>query len=199
MKIGELRLAMARAHQQMLDSARVQSEQHQLSEALAFAEQEYRIKADALAKEEGALDQSAKDYENKLKALQDKEKQLTQQHENEITAIKERAETERNQRMLSSFTWFNDDVARGLTQSIMGHETWSKMILSFRDQAVEGMIKNSLLVMMQQDKERLGDARKAATSAYATGEKIGGPAGIVLGPLFAAGAFVVRHGVCARH
>lgn len=45
------------------------------------------------------------------------------------------------------------------------------------------------MVMMQQDKERLGDARKAATSAYATGEKIGGPAGGVLGPVFAAAAF----------
>ena len=42
---------------------------------------------------------------------------------------------------------------------------------------------------MQQDKERLGDARKAASSAYATGESMGGPAGIVLGPVFAAAAF----------
>jgi hypothetical protein len=43
--------------------------------------------------------------------------------------------------------------------------------------------------MMQQDKEKLGDAKKAATSAYATGESIGGPAGIILGPVFAAAAF----------
>ena len=63
------------------------------------------------------------------------------------------------------------------------------MTKSLGDQAVSGLIENSIKVMMQQDKERLGDARKAATSAYATGEKIGGPAGIILGPVFAAAAF----------
>jgi hypothetical protein len=62
------------------------------------------------------------------------------------------------------------------------------MVTSFGDQAVTGMIQNSLKIMMQQDKERLGDAKKAATSAFSTGEKMG-PAGIILGPVFAAAAF----------
>jgi hypothetical protein len=135
-----------------------------------------------------ALDTGSNEYANKLKALQDKEKQLVQAHENEVTAIRERAEIERNQRVLSSFNQMQDAVARGLTQSIMGHETWSRMVLQFADQAASGFINESLRIMMGQDKERLGAARTAATNAYASISAI--PiVGPFLAPEMAAAAF----------
>jgi hypothetical protein len=188
-KMGELAVSAERQSNALADSARRMTDERRMQEDLQIANEEYDIKKQAFEREAAALDKSGKDYENKHKALQDKEKQLVQQHENEITAIKEKAEEERNARILSAERQAMGEIASGLSKSIMGHQTWAGMVTSFGAQAAEGLIRNSLLILMQQDKEKLGDARKAATSAYATGESMGGPAGIVLGPVFAAAAF----------
>lgn len=188
-KSGLLTLAAEKQNQQLLDSSRHMSNEQRVIEEQKFATDEFNIKLKWLQQEEAALDKSGKDYNNKLKQIQNQEKQLTQQHANEIAAIKIKAEEESNARILSAEQRAASQTADGLSRSIMGHETWARMITSLGDQAVAGLIRNSLMVMMQQDKERLSDARKAASSAYATGEKIGGPAGLILGPTFAAAAF----------
>jgi hypothetical protein len=189
LKIGELRIAMERAHQQLLDSTRIQSEARRVAEALTFADEEYRIKAEALAKEITALDKSGKDYENKLKQLQDKEKQLTQQHEAEITSIKEKAETERNQRILAAEQQRDDAIARGLTQSIMGHQTWSRMLVSLGDQVVSGMMENAIKSALADDFTKEKDAAFAARKAFMSGMQLPFPANIIAAPVLAAGAF----------
>ncbi len=189
LKMGELSLAAERQTQATSDSARRVSTQQRVAEETAAAEAEYQLKVAWFAQEEAALDKTGKDYANKLKAQQDKETQAAKQHENDLAAIKEKAEQESNQRILAGWQQFSSQMAGGLTQSIMGHETWAKMVTSLGDQVVSGMIRNSLMVMLQQDKERFSNARTAATTAFATGEKIGGPAGIVLGPVFGAAAF----------
>lgn len=188
-KMGELALAAARTNQALADSARRLSSQQRLAEEIKASNAENTLKMQTMQHEIDTLDKGGKDYANKLKELQDKQRQLVQQHENDITQIKAKAEEERNTRILSAERQAAEQIASGLTQSIMGHQSWARTLDSLGNQMAEGMIRNSLMVMMQQDKERLGDARKAATSAYATGEKIGGPAGIVLGPVFAAAAF----------
>jgi hypothetical protein len=187
-KMGALALAAQKEHQALLDSGRRMNDQQRLDEAIKNANDEYALKLTAMSQQIAALDKGGKDYENKLRQLQDKQKQLVQQHEDEVTAIKEKAEIARNTRILSAEQAATSQIASGLTKSIMGHQTWAAMVTSFGDQAAEGLIRNSLMILMQQDKERLGDAKKAASSAYATGESMG-PAGLVLGPVFAAAAF----------
>jgi hypothetical protein len=187
-KAGEMSIAAEKEATALRDSARRTTDQQRMTEELQFANEETALKMTALSQQIAALDKGGKDYENKLRELQNQEKQLVQQHENDITAIKDKAEMERNSRILSAEQAATSQIASGLTQSIMGHKTWASMITNFGEQAAEGLIRNSLMILMQQDKERLGDARKAATSAYATGEAMG-PAGVVLGPVFAAAAF----------
>lgn len=189
LKMGELILAAQKQHQAMLNSAHHVSDAQRVAQETAAANAEYQAKLKAFQKEEAALDKSGKDYANKLKQLQDKEKQLTQQHENEITAIKEKAEMERNKRILSADKRATDEIANGLTKSIMGHQSWAKTVNQLGEAVVEGMIKNSLKMMMQHDKDKLGDAKSAAATAYNNGVKAGGPFGAILGPVFAAAAF----------
>ena len=187
-KTGELQIASEKQLQALLDSSRRTTAQQRATEEAAAANAEYRIKMDALEKEISGLDKAGKDYTNKLQGLLDKERQLQLEHENAITSIKEKAEIERNQRVLAAESQFENSIASNLTRSIMGHQTWTKMMLSLGDEAVSGMIKNSLLILMQQDKERLGDAKTAAGNAYAAVSSIPivGPA---LAPVAAAGAF----------
>jgi hypothetical protein len=188
-KMGELSISAEKQRMALEDSARRVTAQQRIAEDTKIANEEYTIKMAALQKEVAGLDKSGKDYENKLKQLQDKEKQLTQQHENELTQIKEKAEEERNQRILSAENQLNDAIARGLTSSIMGHQSWAKMVTSLGDQVVSGMIENAIKSMLAADMTKERDAAAAARKAFNIGMSIGGPAGVILGPVFGAAAF----------
>ena len=125
-KMGELALAAQKQQIALADSLRRVSIQQRVQEETQASDEEFRLKMVALSKEIDGLDKSGKDYENKLKSLQDKEKQLITEHENDITAIKEKAEEQRNTRILSAASSFENSIASGLTKSIMGHQTWSR-------------------------------------------------------------------------
>lgn len=188
-RMGEMSLAAEKMRQAVMDSTRRMTIDRQAQEARAAADEEFRVKQVAIQREIAALDTGAKDYENKLKALQDKERELYQQHENDITAIREKAEIERNQRVLSAETSFNDAIARGLTQAIMGHESFAKMVLSLGDQVVSGMMQNAIKDIMADDMTRERDAAYAARQGFKAGMHLPFPANIIAAPALAASAF----------
>jgi hypothetical protein len=188
-KSALLTLAAAKQHQQLLDSARRMSQEQLIEEEQKFATDEFNIKLKALQQDAAALDKSGKDYNNNLKKNQDQEKQLRQESANEIAAIREKAEVAGNQRILSASTQFNDALAAGLTSSAMGHETWAKAVNAFGEQVVSGMMENAIKSMLVDDMTKERDAAKAFRTAFNIGLSIGGPAGIVLGPVMGAAAF----------
>lgn len=188
-KMGELRIAAEKAQQEVLNSMRHVSAQQQAAQSTQFANEEYQLKLAQLQREIEGLDQSGQEYLQKLQQLQDKEKQLTQQHENEITAIKEKAEQERNQRVLAADTQFEDSIARNLTQSIMRHQTWSKMLITLGDQVIAGMLENAIKSALMDDFTKEKDAAFAARKAFMAGMQFPFPANIVAAPVLAAGAF----------
>src|SRR5581483_1531320 len=187
-KMGELAIAAEKQRMDLINSGRRVSADEQTAQEKQLADETYRIKRESIFNEIAALDEGGNEYLAKLQQLQDKEAQLTQAHENQITAIKEKAEEQRNQRIMSAESQVFNSMADNLTRSITGHQTWSKMILSMGDEAVSGMIKNSMLILLQQDKERLGDARTAAGNVYSSISAIPiiGP---FIAPVAAAGAF----------
>lgn len=189
LKTGELALAARKQQIALEDSTRRVSDQTRMQQDISVANQEYQMKLAALQREIAALDKSGKDYNNKLKALQDQEKQLTQQHENDITAIKEKAEQERNDRILAAETRLNDDIARQLTQSLMRHQSWSKMVVSLGDEVVSGMIQNAIKSMLADDMTKERDAAAAARKGFNAGMSFPFPVNIVMAPVLAAGAF----------
>ena len=188
-KMGELGIAAERQHQALLDSARRVSVQQRMAEEEHFATEAFNNKMREFAQDVAALDKGGKDYANKLKAIQDKEKQLITQHENEVTAIKEKAEEERNRRIKAAEDHARDATAQGLTQSIMGHETWAKMVTSLGDQVVSGMIKNAIMSMLADDMTKEKDAAAAARMGFMSGMKFPFPANLVMAPVLGAAAF----------
>ncbi|MDR3764438.1 MAG: hypothetical protein P4M01_10115 [Acidobacteriota bacterium] len=188
-KSGMMQLAAAKQYLEMENSARRVSMEERIQQEINLANSEYIIKWTALQKELNGLDQSGKDYENKLKQLQNKEKQLTQQHANEIAAIREKAEIATNKQVLGAFTQFNNSVNSELTRSIMGHQTWSHMLLSLGDQVVSGAIQNAIKTAEANAIGKESDAAKAARKAYTWGLENGGPTAPYLAPILAALAF----------
>jgi hypothetical protein len=188
-KMAELKLAGEKQSMAAADSARRTTRQQQVAEDEKTANEDYAIKMAALEKEVSGLDKSGNDYLNRLKALQDKETQLTQQHENELTAIKEKATESRNATLKAAEDRYMDDLASGLTKSIMGQETWSRMLIGFGDQVVSSLMQNEIKRIETNLISKESDAASAARKAFNIGLGMGGPAGIVLGPVFAAAAF----------
>jgi hypothetical protein len=189
LKLGELDLAAKREQLALEESAHRVTAQQRIADELEFAKAEFKLKNDAMNQEMATMDKTGKDYENKLRQLQDKQKQLAQQHENEITAIKSKAEIERNQRILSSEQRFNDSIAQGLTQSLMRHQSFAAVFTSIGNQVVAGMMQNAIKSVMANDFTKESDAAAAARKAYLAGMHFPFPANIVMGPALGALAF----------
>lgn len=186
---GALAVAAEKERNALIDAARHVSDEARMQQEVKIAGEEFRYKQEALQKEIAALDKSGKDYTNKLKELQDKEKELVQEHENEVTAIKDKAEMERNQRILSAETRFNDVLATQMTQMLMRHETFGKMMVNIGDQVVSGMIENAIKSMLADDMTKEKDAAAAARKMFLAGTHFPFPANIVMAPALGAMAF----------
>jgi len=188
-KAGELIVAAERQKFALLDSIRRISDRARLDQEQKFANEEFAIKMVALQIELANLDRSGKDYENKLKSIQDKQRQLTQAHENEITAIQDKAQMDRNAKMMSGLQRLEDATAEGLTSVIMRHQSFAQMLGGIGDQIVAGMIKNALMSIMADDMSRERDAAKAARLMFNAGASLPFPVNIVAAPVMGAAAF----------
>jgi hypothetical protein len=154
-----------------------------LAEELKISREEYQAKLAAYAQEIAALDKHGKDYENKLKAIQDKEKELTRQHENELTQIQQTATAKQLSVVTDAYNRIGQEIASTAARSI----TQGKNLGQAFEQMAGTMLQTALTNLMQmetiQGRKRFGDARTAAADAF---EKAGNP---ILGGIEAAAAF----------
>jgi|GEM_PF-1795781 len=188
-KMGQQALAAELEQQTLRDSSRRMTDAQRVSELTESSNRELAIKQAALQQEQVALDTSAKDYENKLQALQNKERQLVQAHVNDIASIKAQSEMAQNARTEISYQRFAAIAAGGLTSVIMGHQTFAAMMSSIGDQVASGMLQNALKDAMTADFGKEKDAAKAARKMFLAGMELPFPANIVAAPTLAAGAF----------
>jgi len=187
--MGNLQVAALKQYFALRDSTLHANMQREIEEQTTLANVEYQLKLNAMQREAAALDKSAADYENKLKTIQDKEKALVQQHEQQITQIQQQAEEQRNKASLDALTRLEEMTATGLTSVLMGHESFTKMMLTLGDQVVSGMIQNALMSIMAADMTKEREAAAAARKMFLAGASLPFPANIVAAPVMAAGAF----------
>lgn len=188
-KMAELQMAAESQQRAVANSSRRMTEQQNIAEQLAVANQEFQIKQTALQQQAAALDASGKDYENKLKAIHDKELQLIRQHEIEKTQIENQSTVSRNQRTLAAYNQLEQGIARSTASMLIGQQSFAQMMNQLGSQIVAGMIQNALMAIMANDMTKPSDAAKAAREAFGWGWEHGGPAAPALAPLLAAGAF----------
>jgi len=188
-KMGELALAAARQHQALMDSSHSVSTRLRMQLEIEAANQEYAMKLTAMSMEIAALDKHGKDYENKLRELQNKQKQLVQQHENEITAIKEKAEIERNQKILSAEQQYTGEMANSLTQVLMGQKSFASAMESLGNQVVAGLMQQAIKHIEMNMLTKQSDAAAAARKGFNAGLQFPFPANLVMGPVLGAAMY----------
>lgn len=189
MRMAQIALAAQMERQSLVDSARRMTDQRLVEEQLVVANELYKIQNDAFEQRIAALDKSGKDYENKLRQLLDGHKQLTAQHENDVTAIQDKAMMARNQTILGAYTQFEQSIARGTASVLLGQQSFASMMNSLGSQVASGLIQNALMSMMTLDMTRPHEAAAAARAMFVSGMKLPFPANIVAAPALAAGAF----------
>jgi hypothetical protein len=150
---------------------------------------DYQSQMRAYNTEMASLDKFSKEYQVHLQQLNDKEIELTKEHENKLTQIKLQADEERNQRILAADTKFNDAIASGMAKVLTGHEGAAKMLTSLGTQVAAGMMENAMKSILANNMTKESDAAAAARKAYLEGQKIGGPAGTIVGAAMGAMAF----------
>ena len=188
-KMGELALAAEREQAALRDSAHRMTAEMRLQEEIHFSQQETALKMTANAQQIAALDKGGKDYENKLKELQNKQKQLIQAHENEITAIKTKAEIERNQRIMSAENQYADSMASSLTKVLTGQQSFASAMRAFSSEVVSGLMQAEIKHIEMNLMSKQSDAAAAARKAYLAGMSLPAPGNMVAAPIFAAGAY----------
>jgi hypothetical protein len=188
LKMAELSVAADKEGIGLINSGRRVLAEERVAQEVDFANREFALKKTALDAEIAALDSGAKDYENKLRQIQDKELQLVQAHENEVAAIRDKAQIDQNQRTQAALQAMENMFASGFTQVLMGHRSFASMMSSIGDQVVSGMLDNALKSIMANDMTKESDAAKAAREAFKTGVAIP-VVGPVMGPIFGAAAF----------
>jgi len=187
-KMAELALAAAKEHQQLLDGAKRMTDQQRVTEETAQANALYSIQLAALQKQIDALDKNGKDYQTKLKALQDKETEMTQEHENQITAIKDKAEMDRVTQYARTMSQMETTAAQGFVSILMGHRSFTAEMSSLANTLTNNLLQAGIQRLNGLNNEKLGDAKIAAANVYA--EVSGWPGvGPFLAPELAAGAF----------
>jgi len=189
LKMGQLAVAAEREQGQLKLSAVLDSARARTAMNLQLEDEEYRLKLTANTKEIAALDKGGKDYENKLRALQNKELEMTREHENQLTQIKARAAEEQNSRVLSAQQRFIDATSKGLTDVIMRHESMAKMVTNLGSQMAAGMIQNAIKSMLAADMSKEKEAAAAARAGYLAGMKFPFPTNLVMAPTLGALGF----------
>ena len=188
-QMGLLQVAADREAAEVRLSTKHKGDQERVQSDIDLENEAFTVRTTAAAQQLAALDRSDKEYENKLKALQDRQEELVREHEEKITAIKDQAEMARTSRLLSAEQHFNDSVAKNLTDALMRHQSFGRMINSLGDEIATGMIQNAIKSILADDMTKEHDAAAAARKAFLAGMQLPFPANLVAAPVLGAAAF----------
>lgn len=101
LRMGEMAIAAQREAAAAELSIHEASIQERLASDVALADKEREVQLRANADQIAALDKGGKDYQNQLKALQDKGVELEQQHADTVAALRDKANVEQYRKELT--------------------------------------------------------------------------------------------------
>jgi hypothetical protein len=83
----------------------------------------------------------------------------------------------------------DDEIARGLSSTLLRHQSFAAMMGSLTNQVASGLIQTAIKSILADDMTKEHDAAAAARKAYLAGMQLPFPANLVAGPALAAAAF----------
>lgn len=171
--------------------------QQAMNEEIRAAQEKARIDIQAQDQEISSLDKHGAEYLVKLKELEDKKKQITQQSANEVTKIRETAEEKQYQDISKAEQKMGDAVSKTVVKSILESKNMAQAFEQMGGQMIESALENMLKMIMIGDMKQARDAAHAASSAFAwVMQEVPPPAAFPMAAAAGAAAFA---GVMAFH
>lgn len=166
------------------------TEQQVLDARLDAENRAYKAETDALANEVANYDKHDKEYAAKIQASDHKAELLAQQHENKLTEIKEKAEDERNKKILAAETKLADGISQNVAKSIVEGQNLADSMKRLGETMAEDALANALKMILIGDMKQAKDAAHAAASAFRwVMDDVPFPANAIIAPVAAAAAF----------
>jgi hypothetical protein len=171
-RMAALTLAAKKEHAQALVALAKITAREELAEEEKAENEAYQKDSEALQKELQALDKHNADYQNRVKAMNDKIEELRQQHNNRMQQLDDQAQ----QRELASLrAWASKvqgEYASEFSKVIMGKESFAHAMQHVDEQMATSALKWAMQQLMSletvQGRKRFGDARTAAADAFAS-------------------------------
>jgi len=183
MKMGQLRIAAQHDASQLSVAALRMTAQERAQMKIQFANEELQNQLQANAKEQSALDKDAKDYENKLRALQNKQIEMTKAFENEKAQITEKAEQEKAAKVIEAEDQMETAIASTAARSIVAGKNMAQSFAQLGKQMIQSELEHLMEMKTIDGQARLDHARTAAVKAW---DWAGNP---ILGAVAAASTF----------
>jgi hypothetical protein len=183
LKMGQLRIAAQHEAAQNSVAYLRMSAQERAQMKIQFADEELKNQIQANAKEQAALDKDGKDYENKLRALQNKQLEMVKAFENEKAQIVEKAEQEKAARVMEAESRMDTAIASTAARSIVEGKNMGQAFAQLGKQMLQSEIEHLMEMKTIDGQVRLDKARTAAAKAW---EWAGNP---ILGAVAAATTF----------
>jgi hypothetical protein len=188
-KMAQLQLSQDKTFFQLMRQTRHVNAEEQLQQDTMLANEEFSIQMKALAQQKAALDSNGKDYQVKLKQIQNREAEQKQEHENQLTNIQDKAAAERAAHLKSGLDQERAMFAQGFASVLMGHQSFAQMMGSIGDQMTSKILQQAMADAMANDYGKEKGAAKAARDMFIAGTKFPFPANIVMAPVLGAAAF----------
>lgn len=189
LKMGELSLNAEREQGTLRLSGRHVRLAEALSLDMKFENDEYALKMTAFAHQLAALDKNAKDYDNKVKAIQNRQEEMTKQHEAKIGQIKDRAAKEQEMTTRQSLARMENGFAQSFISIVQGHQTFAGMMQSIAGNIAQSVLEGAIAEKNGLESTKLDEAKAAARKMYLAGTHFPFPTNVVMAPLLGAMGF----------
>lgn len=148
----------------------------------------YQIKAESLTRIAALQKQAGDSQAKELQATYAKLAELTQQYENQVAEIQEKASTKQNNTQREAVAKMSDTFAQGFMSVLEGHQRFAALMQSTANRVASAMISAGINQLAGVSTQQMADAKVAASNTYATVSAIP-VVGPFLAPEAAAGAF----------
>jgi hypothetical protein len=132
-----------------------------------------------------AMDKQNEDWVRKSEHASDKQRR----YEEHIAELRKKTAEKHARDIAQAENMMESEIARGLTSTLMQHQSFASMMSSLGQEVIAGMLQNALMLETVDGRKRLSKARTAASEAFEWGWEHGGIAAPVLAPVLGAGAF----------
>jgi hypothetical protein len=187
--MDSLRLAAAEEHIRHEIAMTRTTDAEKLAAEIEAENGKYEVQQQAYARDIAALDKNGKDYEVKLKQIQDRETELEKEHANKVQQIKDQAAQQAQAKQQQALSRMENGFAQSFLHVLQGHQSFAGAMSGISQQIVSNILQEAIAQKAGLESTKMAEAEAAARKMYLAGAHFPWPTNVVMAPLLGALGF----------